>query len=521
MKAEFKYLLSFLFVAVMLVSCGKITPTGNNNNEDGTEQGGNGSDPGTIPNTPVREISVSFGTRSTRTHLDENNNLKPIFDVNDVILVAQKEGGVEPKPETIIQLANGDLGFRTELTGDLVAVYPAERAVKSGNYIIGVEVLPKQSGLFKDANICMAEIADGAKTATFKNQTAMLVVNAPEGTDQLTVSSLGKIDSTTGQRGNSSSYITSAGGTTIVVPGNNAACPATCYVAVMADDDDPALLTDLCVDTGEYMGGFSSDLLSAKNLALNYPVKAGEMYHFDYFHPYVEIGGMKWSTMNIGADSPEEYGEYFAWGATKGYKATEDFPSWGFLDAECDFSPGNYSSPEYYNNILKLKNDAAYYNWGGAWRMPTSDELNALLVYYSQPIENGDVGSGYKFTEAGIELFFPAAGRGEGNNVFFNGEEDMASYHWSSTKSETNPYCLRCEEIWDTDDPDYPYTPDDFEYYDTYLFHSISNFIVRSNGMPVRPIYVGGSSEPDEPDDDGGLTIEPYDPINMSTNISL
>lgn len=493
MKAEFKYLLSFLFVAVMLVSCGKITPTGNNNNEDGTEQGGNGSDPGTIPNTPVREISVSFGTRSTRTHLDENNNLKPIFDVNDVILVAQKEGGVEPKPETIIQFANGDLGFRTELTGDLVAVYPAERAVKSGNYIIGVEVLPKQSGLFKDANICMAEIADGAKTATFKNQTAMLVVNVPEGTDQFTVSSLGKIDSTTGQRGSTSSSITSTG-TTIEVPGNNATCPATCYVAVMADDD--ALLTDLCVDTGEYMGGFSPNLLKEKNLK-NYKVKANDIYHFDYFHPYVEIGGMKWSTMNIGADDPEDYGEYFTWGDTKGYQASFLTNSYGFETNDYSFDDSHYKiTPECYNNILMLKNDAAYSNWGGAWRMPTSEELAALSNCFTSTTVK-DPNFNYHFTEGNTTLILPAAGCGYNDIVLYDGDWDKCCFLWSSTSNGTSPVYLQWSETPGEDRP---------------FGYSLLCDYEAWYGMPIRPIYVGGSSEPDEPDDDGMiLIIDNYD----------
>ena len=36
-------------------------------------------------------------------------------------------------------------------------------------------------------------------------------------------------------------------------------------------------------------------------------------------HEYVEIGGLKWATMNIGATQPSDYGLYFAWGDTQGY----------------------------------------------------------------------------------------------------------------------------------------------------------------------------------------------------------
>ena len=37
-------------------------------------------------------------------------------------------------------------------------------------------------------------------------------------------------------------------------------------------------------------------------------------------HEYVDLGlpsGTLWATCNVGANSPEEYGDYFAWGETE------------------------------------------------------------------------------------------------------------------------------------------------------------------------------------------------------------
>ncbi|MBR5053872.1 MAG: hypothetical protein IKW91_11695, partial [Bacteroidaceae bacterium] len=37
-------------------------------------------------------------------------------------------------------------------------------------------------------------------------------------------------------------------------------------------------------------------------------------------HEYVDLGlpsGTLWATCNIGAESPEDYGDYFAWGETE------------------------------------------------------------------------------------------------------------------------------------------------------------------------------------------------------------
>ena len=40
-------------------------------------------------------------------------------------------------------------------------------------------------------------------------------------------------------------------------------------------------------------------------------------------HEYVEIGELKWATINIGANSITDYGLYFAWGDTQGYTASQ------------------------------------------------------------------------------------------------------------------------------------------------------------------------------------------------------
>ena len=49
-------------------------------------------------------------------------------------------------------------------------------------------------------------------------------------------------------------------------------------------------------------------------------VWAIEKDNFSQGHEWVDLGlpsGTLWATMNIGASSPEEYGDYFAWGETQ------------------------------------------------------------------------------------------------------------------------------------------------------------------------------------------------------------
>ena len=107
-------------------------------------------------------------------------------------------------------------------------------------------------------------------------------------------------------------------------------------------------------------------------------------------HEYVEIGGFKWATMNIGASQPSDYGLYFAWGDTQGYTGEQVGSGEGqkYFGWE-DYKYGNgTSSPDdrrmtKYNEtdsktILEASDDAAVANWGGSWRMPTTAEFQAL-----------------------------------------------------------------------------------------------------------------------------------------------
>lgn len=92
----------------------------------------------------------------------------------------------------------------------------------------------------------------------------------------------------------------------------------------------------------------------------------------------VDLGlpsGLKWANMNVGASSPEDYGDYFAWGETKP-KAVYDWSTY------FDTNNGGSTFIKYKNNggktTLDLEDDAAYVNWGGNWRMPTYAEFNEL-----------------------------------------------------------------------------------------------------------------------------------------------
>lgn len=86
-------------------------------------------------------------------------------------------------------------------------------------------------------------------------------------------------------------------------------------------------------------------------------------------HEYVDLGlpsGTKWATCNVGANIPEEYGDFYAWGeiTTKSEYTTENCVTYG---ESMDDISGN---PNY---------DVARAKWGGSWRMPTKSEMRELV----------------------------------------------------------------------------------------------------------------------------------------------
>lgn len=155
------------------------------------------------------------------------------------------------------------------------------------------------------------------------------------------------------------------------------------------------------------------------------------------FHQYVDLGlpsGLKWATCNIGADRPEDYGDYFAWATSKPYY-TEGHSN----DAQCQsweagmsgYNMTSYNSRN--NEFVSHGGDAATANWGELWRTPTKaeqDELrdNCTCTWITQ---NGVRGIKVTGTN-GNSIFLPAAGFRRGRNLC---EVGRSGYYWSSPLS--------------------------------------------------------------------------------------
>jgi len=162
-------------------------------------------------------------------------------------------------------------------------------------------------------------------------------------------------------------------------------------------------------------------------------------------HEWVDLGlpsGTKWATCNVGADTPEGYGEYFAWGETTTKEtyssSTYSYSNDGKLTKYCNNAECGNDGFTDALTILEASDDAAIANWGAGWRMPTYDEMLELInnCTVTWTIQNGVNGS--LFTgQNGNSIFMPAAGYSNGSSPY-----DSSNYgsYWSSSLCTGFPY---------------------------------------------------------------------------------
>ena len=133
-------------------------------------------------------------------------------------------------------------------------------------------------------------------------------------------------------------------------------------------------------------------------------------------HEYVDLGlSVKWATCNVGATSPKEYGDYFAWGETTP-KTTYNWSTYKYCNGTYDSMTKYCTDSEYgivdNKTTLELSDDAARVNWGGSWRMPTRAEYMELENNCTRTWTTLNGVNGYKVTsnKNGNSIFLPAAG---------------------------------------------------------------------------------------------------------------
>ena len=145
----------------------------------------------------------------------------------------------------------------------------------------------------------------------------------------------------------------------------------------------------------------------------------------------VDLGlSVCWAGWNVGATSPEGYGNYYAWGETTTKSSyTEDNSS------TYGQSMGSIAGNSTY--------DVARAQWGGSWRMPTKAEFQELIDRCTWTWTTYNGVNGYKVTGPnGNSIFLPAAGW-FGSSLSSRG---TFGFYWSATPCEGGTYgayCLR------------------------------------------------------------------------------
>ncbi len=199
--------------------------------------------------------------------------------------------------------------------------------------------------------------------------------------------------------------------------------------------------------------------------------------------------GPYWATTNIGAEKPEDFGYYFWWGDTVGYKREQD--KWVAADgSSSDFSFEGDNTPttlfgydvedevfgydveddEYVeddelienqsslkdggwitgDDILAPEHDAAHVQWGGGWRMPTLLELQNLVDKCDWTWKKVNGVKGFvvrgKRAYASASIFLPAADDNAGSyggywsSAPYTGFDDSWSLYITSHKYSSSDH---------------------------------------------------------------------------------
>lgn len=193
-------------------------------------------------------------------------------------------------------------------------------------------------------------------------------------------------------------------------------------------------------------------------------------------HECVDLGlSVKWATCNVGANSPEESGDYYAWGETeikndyswKTYKWCE-----GTKNSMTKYCLWSINGKVDNKKLLDASDDVAYVKWGNEWRMPTLNEIVELCneCTWTWTIRH-DV-YGYEVTGSnGNSIFLPAAGKRSGTSYADCGNLTSVGTYWSSDLWNGTCCYAHCIFFYHNDRAD---DKDESQY--------------RYFGFPVRPV---------------------------------
>lgn len=161
----------------------------------------------------------------------------------------------------------------------------------------------------------------------------------------------------------------------------------------------------------------------------------------DFKFAAVDLGlSVKWANCNVGANAPEGYGDFYAFGETE-IKAKYDKYNYKWYDKASDsvLEYNYYSGGQALNGLKNLlpEDDVAHVKFGGKWRIPRYEDWKELFDNCSKKWTERNGVMGAVFTARnGNSIFIPASGSMEyGNEV---DARNVAGQYWSATVQRGN-----------------------------------------------------------------------------------
>ncbi len=426
-----KKLMYFAAALLVLVGCNK-----NDNIVENAPEG--------TPFEKGQKVTLTIGTGAqqgpNRVAGVDNTTVGKIdftWEEGDKILVKVGEATAE------FTLISGEGTADGEFAGEMPAAgssfdiqYPIEEPALSAQEYTTDKTIPADKMLFTATDCTLG------KLATLTAQYAMLQLNL-YGTDM----TVGKIVFKNITAEPAESYtLTCTDGKTI---GATAVEATPFYMVVPAGEyqfeveiydyaDEPAKICSFATSAAQTF---------TAGKCLNMPAK--------YVPTYVDLGlSVKWATCNLGATTPEGYGDYFAWGETspKEYYHWNTYKWCIYTENTNDITLTKYFV-KYISTVitnvhgevdnkdtLEPEDDAAHVNWGGNWRMPTEaewDELtnteNCTWVWQENYNNTGVKGSLVTSKHNDNSIFLPASGERSESELKMDGED---GFYWSSSLHE-------------------------------------------------------------------------------------
>lgn len=193
--------------------------------------------------------------------------------------------------------------------------------------------------------------------------------------------------------------------------------------------------------------------------------------HHEQYGGVIDMGlSVKWASCNLGANSPEGLGDYYAWGEVKP-KKQYNWKSYKWsgddYDTQIKYNPKTEFGKTDWKHIIETIDDAARNRLGGQWRIPTLEEWDELFHNsdISYVIYKGISGNMFMSKKNGNAIFLPFAGMRYDDQI---GDIGKFGLYWSSSLDKENP-----DRAWSAD---------------MGISGSMMFAIMRYRGYSIRPV---------------------------------